>query len=167
MKSKLVFFAPFAVVSFCNAWTTGSGQTRRGALSFELLARRDDSSCDGSHVARRDALKGLAGLAISAIALPASAEETIYEPKFIQQYEDFKELPSGVSYRDVNVGKGPEATKGDRVVYDWSGYTIGYFGRPFQAKGGPQVRQLIYLLLIICTFLHSNTVTREELSIKT
>jgi hypothetical protein len=25
-----------------------------------------------------------------------------------------------------------------RVVFDWSGYTIGYFGRPFQAKGGPQ-----------------------------
>jgi len=24
------------------------------------------------------------------------------------------------------------------VVYDWSGYTIGYFGRPFEAKGGPQ-----------------------------
>jgi FKBP-type peptidyl-prolyl cis-trans isomerase len=23
-------------------------------------------------------------------------------------------------------------------VFDWSGYTIGYFGRPFQAKGGPQ-----------------------------
>lgn len=27
---------------------------------------------------------------------------------------------------------------GDRVVFDWSGYTIGYFGRPFEAKGGPQ-----------------------------
>jgi FKBP-type peptidyl-prolyl cis-trans isomerase 2 len=26
---------------------------------------------------------------------------------------------------------------GDRVVFDWSRYTIGYFGRPFQAKGGP------------------------------
>ena len=24
---------------------------------------------------------------------------------------------------------------GDRVVFDWSGYTIGYFGRPFEAKG--------------------------------
>jgi FKBP-type peptidyl-prolyl cis-trans isomerase len=30
------------------------------------------------------------------------------------------------------------AQLGDRVVFDWSGYTIGYFGRPFQAKGGPQ-----------------------------
>ena len=25
---------------------------------------------------------------------------------------------------------------GDRAVYEWEGYTIGYFGRPFEAKGG-------------------------------
>lgn len=44
-----------------------------------------------------------------------------------------------MSYRDVTPGTSGEAAKlGDRVVYDWSGYTIGYFGRPFQAKGGPQ-----------------------------
>jgi FKBP-type peptidyl-prolyl cis-trans isomerase (trigger factor) len=38
----------------------------------------------------------------------------------------------------VGDGSGEAASVGDRVVYDWSGYTIGYFGRPFQAKGGPQ-----------------------------
>jgi FKBP-type peptidyl-prolyl cis-trans isomerase len=47
-------------------------------------------------------------------------------------------MKNGVSYREVKVGKGDKASLGDRVVYDWSGYTIGYFGRPFQAKGGPQ-----------------------------
>lgn len=25
---------------------------------------------------------------------------------------------------------------GDRVVYEWEGYTLGYFGRPFEAKNG-------------------------------
>ena len=41
-------------------------------------------------------------------------------------------------YKDVTIGKSSETVeKGDRVVFDWSGYTIGYFGRPFQAKGGP------------------------------
>ena len=24
--------------------------------------------------------------------------------------------------------------KGDRVVIDWEGYTIGYYGRPFQTR---------------------------------
>lgn len=160
MKSNLIFVAPFMVVSFCSAWTSTTSQKRRGPVPSELLARRDDFT-DGSEVARRDTLKGLAGLAISAISLPAFAEEgeTIYEQKFIQQYEDFKELSSGVSYRDVNIGKGPEATKGDRVVYDWSGYTIGYFGRPFQAKGGPQVcRASLHFNLLYPCFLPSHSI---------
>ena len=25
-------------------------------------------------------------------------------------------------------------SKGDRVVVDWEGYTIGYYGRPFQTR---------------------------------
>ena len=28
------------------------------------------------------------------------------------------------------------AAAGDRVVYEWEGYTIGYFGRPFEKKAG-------------------------------
>ena len=28
------------------------------------------------------------------------------------------------------------AATGDRVVYEWEGYTIGYFGRPFEKKAG-------------------------------
>ena len=175
MKSNLIFCAPFVVISFCDAWTTmittSTSQARREAVRSELFARHDDSSNEGHEAVRRDTLKRLAGLAISAIALPAFAEEaeTIYEPKFIQQYEDFKELPSGVSYRDVNVGKGPEATKGDRVVYDWSGYTIGYFGRPFQAKGGPQVRTSICIYFKISCIPVSFLLTRvirEARSIK-
>jgi FKBP-type peptidyl-prolyl cis-trans isomerase len=62
------------------------------------------------------------------------------ETKFVQEYSDFVRSPLGFSYRDVNPASSPSAaaTAGDRVVFDWSGYTIGYFGRPFQAKGGPQ-----------------------------
>ena len=37
------------------------------------------------------------------------------------------------------VGKGPSPEKGDRVVVEWTGYTIGYFGRPFETK---QLRSL-------------------------
>lgn len=79
----------------------------------------------------------------------ASAEETVAAtaegssvPKFVQEYSDFVESPLGFSYRVVpsptSTASSAVAAKGDRVVFDWSGYTIGYFGRPFQAKGGPQ-----------------------------
>ena len=55
-------------------------------------------------------------------------------------------MPEGWSYKDVKIGNssnsgsnnGHDAEEwkdGDRVVFDWSGYTIGYFGRPFEAKG--------------------------------
>lgn len=55
-------------------------------------------------------------------------------------YSDFQRLPSGVLFKDAKTvagGKTPAA--GDRIVVDWSGYTIGYFGRPFETK---QLRSL-------------------------
>lgn len=82
-------------------------------------------------------------------AAPQTAEATVasaqdqsdkYAPKFVQQYEDFTASEDGkYQYKDVKIGSGDVVIEpGDRVVYDWSGYTIGYFGRPFEAKGGPQ-----------------------------
>ena len=67
-------------------------------------------------------------------------EESMFAPKFVQTYEDFTPTSEGWSYKDVKIGTdgGYAAQDGDRVVFDWSGYTIGYFGRPFEAKGGPQ-----------------------------
>ncbi|EWM25288.1 Peptidyl-prolyl cis-trans isomerase, FKBP-type [Nannochloropsis gaditana] len=51
------------------------------------------------------------------------------------KYPDFSQTPSGLQYKDVREGKGNSPTVGDRVVMDWEGYTIGYYGRPFEAKG--------------------------------
>jgi FKBP-type peptidyl-prolyl cis-trans isomerase len=64
--------------------------------------------------------------------------ESMFAPKFVQEYADFTKTSEGWSFRDVSVGNGASPNMGDRVVYEWSGYTIGYFGRPFEAKGGPQ-----------------------------
>ena len=62
-----------------------------------------------------------------------------YAPDFVQSYSDFTTAPEGFKFRDVKVGTGDvKINNGDRLVFDWSGYTIGYFGRPFEAKGGPQ-----------------------------
>jgi hypothetical protein len=79
-----------------------------------------------------------ANTAVAAVDAGAAAEG---DTKFVQQsYEDFIKTPEGWSYREVKPGsgKGEKAQLGDRVVFQWSGYTIGYFGRPFQAQGGPQ-----------------------------
>mmetsp|Transcript_12851 Transcript_12851/g.18965 ORF Transcript_12851/g.18965 Transcript_12851/m.18965 type:complete len:249 (-) Transcript_12851:167-913(-) len=51
------------------------------------------------------------------------------------RYPDFTLTDSGLQYKDVRVGtEGPSPEDGDRVVIDWEGYTIGYFGRPFEMK---------------------------------
>ena len=78
-------------------------------------------------------------LAGSSFLRPAMAAD-LETPAFVQEYSDFTKTPEGWSYREVTPAKpgGVPAAMGDRVVFDWSGYTIGYFGRPFQAKGGPQ-----------------------------
>ena len=76
-------------------------------------------------------------LPISAFA--AEKDSVLPPPTFIQEYPDFTTSKEGWSYKVVTPGKGDvKAALGDRVVFEWSGYTIGYYGRPFQAKGGPQ-----------------------------
>lgn len=123
-----------ALTNTARAFVTPSTD-HRGPHRHSLFAE----SADDNSVSRRQTIEGLAGIFTAAIALPALAEEdSMYAPKFVQEYDDFNTLSNGVSYRDVSVGKGETAALGDRVVYEWSGYTIGYFGRPFQAKGGPK-----------------------------
>mmetsp|Transcript_8287 Transcript_8287/g.16578 ORF Transcript_8287/g.16578 Transcript_8287/m.16578 type:complete len:290 (+) Transcript_8287:84-953(+) len=116
----------------------------------------DDDTTSTPTMSRRSALRtvtsasGLAsGLLLSSANTRdrrANAEDSsMYSPKFVQAYEDFILTEEGWSYKDVKVGAsqtgrgdGELIKDGDRVVFDWSGYTIGYFGRPFEAKGGPQ-----------------------------
>lgn len=40
-------------------------------------------------------------------------------------HRDFKDLENGLQYKDAKVGSGRAASEGDRVVFDWEGYTIG------------------------------------------
>jgi len=49
-------------------------------------------------------------------------------------YPDFAQKPSGLQYKIVKEGEGKTPAKGDRVIVDWEGYTIGYYGRPFQVR---------------------------------
>ena len=56
--------------------------------------------------------------------------------KSSMSYSDFTKTRSGLLFKDGKAGGGKTPKKGDRVVVDWTGYTIGYFGRPFEKKAG-------------------------------
>lgn len=114
-----------------------------------------------SSITRRSAVvsSSAALLSVLSTVTPLSSTTTISttpplawadstESAFVQSsYSDFVQAPDGTGwqYKDAKVGTGGDNSGGvvvgeigDRVVFDWSGYTIGYFGRPFEAKGGPQ-----------------------------
>ncbi|CAA7031513.1 unnamed protein product [Microthlaspi erraticum] len=50
------------------------------------------------------------------------------------KYPDYTETQSGLQYKDLRIGTGPKPKKGEKVVVDWDGYTIGYYGRIFEAR---------------------------------
>lgn len=56
--------------------------------------------------------------------------------KSTTNYPDYTKEESGLQYKDAKTGTGANPQQGDRVVFDWEGYTIGYYGRIFKAKNG-------------------------------
>ncbi|EOX99600.1 FKBP-like peptidyl-prolyl cis-trans isomerase family protein isoform 3 [Theobroma cacao] len=50
------------------------------------------------------------------------------------RFPDYTETESGLQYKDLRVGDGPAPKMGQTVVVDWDGYTIGYYGRIFEAR---------------------------------
>ena len=50
------------------------------------------------------------------------------------RYSDYVRTPSGLQYQDLRPGTGKDAREGAQVTVDWDGYTIGYYGRPFEAR---------------------------------
>lgn len=50
------------------------------------------------------------------------------------RYPDYTATPSGLQYQDLKEGAGAQPQPGQTVVIDWAGYTIGYYGRPFEAR---------------------------------
>mmetsp|Transcript_49250 Transcript_49250/g.97418 ORF Transcript_49250/g.97418 Transcript_49250/m.97418 type:complete len:225 (+) Transcript_49250:51-725(+) len=53
-------------------------------------------------------------------------------------YPDFTATPSGLQFKEVKSGTGLGAEVGDRIVLSWEGYTIGYYGRPYEKRSGPK-----------------------------
>ncbi|KAJ8613559.1 hypothetical protein CTAYLR_002206 [Chrysophaeum taylorii] len=84
-------------------------------------------------VSRRDLAFGALAPANAALVHEANA---VRPPDFVNAQPGFERTSSGLQWKDRAIGSGKEATIGDRVVYEWEGYTLGYFGRPFEAKTG-------------------------------
>ncbi|KAL6747992.1 hypothetical protein V8C86DRAFT_1212147 [Haematococcus lacustris] len=68
--------------------------------------------------------------------MPALANKDYGKPRM--SYADFVQTPSGLQYKDLREGEGPTPSPGQTAVVDWSGYTIGYYGRPFEARNKPK-----------------------------
>ena len=77
------------------------------------------------------------GQALGASKMPmpglSEAQSSSYG-KARMTYPDFKACESGLQVKDVKEGVGDPARVGDRVVISWEGYTIGYYGRPYEKK---------------------------------
>lgn len=86
----------------------------------------------------------------TAAVVPPAAQAVIkgYEPmpalkdkdygKSRMTYSDYVSTESGLQYQDLKVGTGVLPAKGNTVVVDWAGVTIGYYGRPFEARNKPR-----------------------------
>ncbi|KAI8526743.1 hypothetical protein RHMOL_Rhmol12G0019700 [Rhododendron molle] len=68
----------------------------------------------------------------SRICVPAIRGKDYGKTKM--RYQDYTETESGLQYKDLRVGSGPTPKVGETVVVDWDGYTIGYYGRIFEAR---------------------------------
>lgn len=49
-------------------------------------------------------------------------------------YGDYTTTPSGLQYFDLKEGSGKAPGPNALCTIDWDGYTIGYYGRPFEAR---------------------------------
>ena len=126
-----------------NNWQIHTHSSKKNIVHEDYVLDDNEMSIITS---RRSAIDTTISTLTAAVAslgiIPSTAayaeESEMYSPKFVQSYEDFTTTSEGWQYKDIKIGKdigGGDIKDGDRVVFDWSGYTIGYFGRPFEAKG--------------------------------
>nr|GMD77597.1 peptidyl-prolyl cis-trans isomerase FKBP19, chloroplastic [Ipomoea batatas] len=118
-------------------------------LSFSYAQDKSESVDYGSlPIDRRELILSSIGLLATAVCATGSngaalASEFVDMPalrgkdygKSKMRFPDYTETNSVCqSMQDLRVGSGPSPKTGDTVVVDWDGYTIGYYGRIFEAR---------------------------------
>ena len=64
----------------------------------------------------------------------SSSDVGLHDLQCYCRYPDFVLTESGLQYKDLRDGTGEAAKDGSQVTIDWDGYTLGYYGRPFEAR---------------------------------
>ncbi|XP_015895932.2 peptidyl-prolyl cis-trans isomerase FKBP19, chloroplastic [Ziziphus jujuba] len=103
----------------------GGGIERRNlVISWAAMLTAGLSNVASAH--------GIAASASQFADMPALRGKDYGKTKM--RYPDYKETDSGLQFKDLRVGDGRTPSPGDIVVVDWDGYTIGYYGRIFEAR---------------------------------
>ncbi|KAA8499804.1 Peptidyl-prolyl cis-trans isomerase FKBP19, chloroplastic [Porphyridium purpureum] len=131
--------------------TRGEASAENESTSYPASAKKAGEGMSLLMHTRRELLRavlvsGLGVFAGNAISSESMAGEFVKMEglqgkdygKQAMTYSDFVRTDSGLQYKDVRVGTGKQPEEGDRAVLKWEGYTIGYLGRIFEAKGKAQ-----------------------------
>ncbi len=133
MKFILILFM-VAYLAFSDAWVPKSHSTPKSITRNEIEST--------ARFMPSIALTTIAVVAGGVKASVANDGKYEYQPalqgldygKPRTYYPDFTQVKGGLQYKVVKEGEGKIAKEGDRVSIDWEGYTIGYYGRPFQTR---------------------------------
>ena len=111
----------------------------------------------------------LAMLATSCCNQPCSAAEA---GNAIQccRYPDYIMTDTGLQYKDLRDGSGDTASEGSHVTIDWDGYTLGYYGRPFEARNKVLCNSTCSCMLsqqctTVCSCSHTVIVTASTIKL--
>ena len=133
MKATICYVLGLLTVGTQGFQAPAVGASQRTKAMQLLDSQRDDIQETSMQLQdRRNNLQQIAlsiGLPLVAspqLALAEDFEARNAERKYVQEsYEDFTKSKEGWLYREIKPGNGEVAKEGDRVVFDWSGYTIG------------------------------------------
>ncbi|XP_027926582.1 peptidyl-prolyl cis-trans isomerase FKBP19, chloroplastic isoform X2 [Vigna unguiculata] len=133
-------------LSLPNSQSLDPKKISDSSSSGRINSRTESCSCVPSFERRKMLLSSVAivagALCSTSVRQIALAAEFVDMPalrgkdygKTKMRYPDYTETESGLQYKDLRPGNGPKPKMGETVVVDWDGYTIGYYGRIFEAR---------------------------------
>ncbi|GAQ81998.1 FKBP-type peptidyl-prolyl cis-trans isomerase family protein [Klebsormidium nitens] len=99
-----------------------------------LLALAAAASAIAAHYGRANAAEGNAAEGNRKFTDMPAIRGKDYGKSAMRAGPDYILTETGLQYKELKPGLGPQAKKGQVAVVDWDGYTIGYLGRPFEAR---------------------------------
>lgn len=140
-------FALFALAACATAFRL-NGKLLTASSSLSLFSTSSDDVQSPKSEMVDGILRASSLLAVAVAALPAAALAAAGKPQMEYQpalqgldygkprtyYPDYVQKDNGLQYKVVKEGTGDSPVPGDKVSIDWEGYTIGYYGRPFETR---------------------------------